>query len=153
MQTTVVLYISEIANDKYGIRFSWASNEIFNIQSFCDISIRGRLECIVATGNDVGILISYVLFSIPFVDKLAPLICVSIPVLFAMVFITLPNTTQYHLSKKQLQSAEYSFKFYKGYTGRSQYEQSAFYIEFERLKLIASKRKGENRIQLTDFCK
>lgn len=70
-----------------------------------------------------------------------------------MIFVTLPNTTQYHLSKRQLQNAEYSFKFYKGYTGRSQYEQSAFYIEFERLKLIASKRKEENQIQFNDFCK
>lgn len=77
----------------------------------------------------------------------------TVPVLFAMVFVTLPNTTQHHLFKKQAQKAEHSFKFYKGYTGHNQYEQSAFYIEFERLKLIASKRKEENQIQFTDFCK
>lgn len=118
-----------------------------------------------------------------FVDyKLVPLICVTIPILFAMVFITLPNTTQYYLARRQLQvlplrkfnacvyklringpyvlgvffllqNAEYAFKFYKGYTGLSQYEQSAFYIEFERLKLIASKRKEEKKVQLADFCK
>lgn len=117
-------------------------------------SIRGRLECLVAAGNDVGILISYVLFSAPpFVVKLAPLICISIPVLFAMVFVTLPNTTQYYLAKKQFQNAEYSFKFYKGYTGLSQYEQSAFYIEFERLKLLATKRTEEKQVQISDFCK
>lgn len=51
------------------------------------------------------------------------------------------------------QKAENAFKFYKGYTGLSQYEQSAFLIEFERLKLIASKRKEEKKVKFADFCK
>lgn len=123
-----------------------------SLQIFLLHSIRGRLDCIRCAIGDIGILIGYVLGT--FVDyKLVPLICVTVPILFAMIFVTLPNTTQYYLSRKQFQNAEYSFKFYRGYTGQSQYEQSAFYIEFERLKLIASKRKEEKKVQLSDFCK
>lgn len=130
MQTTVVLFISEISND----------------------SIRGRLDCVRASIGDIGILFGYIFGS--FVDyQLVPLICVSVPVLFAIIFITLPNTTQYYLSKRQFQCAEYAFKYYKGYSGRNQYEENAFFIEFERMKLIASKKKEEKRLQFSDFCK
>lgn len=85
---------------------------------------------------------------------ICPIIGVSVPILFAMIFMTLPNTPQYYLSKRQFQDAECALKYYKGYSGRNRnrYEMRAFYIEFERLKLIASNRKEEKKIQLDDFC-
>lgn len=51
------------------------------------------------------------------------------------------------------QNAEKSLKYYKGYKGSSKEEEMAFYKEFERLKLIATEQKTEEKLQLSDFRK
>lgn len=80
IQTALVLYVSEIANDE----------------------IRGRLGSIWQFLRNVGILIAYILGA-TVEYKFIPCICVVIPIGFAICFFMLPNTPQYHLRKGQLQ--------------------------------------------------
>lgn len=51
------------------------------------------------------------------------------------------------------QKAEKALKFYKGYKGKEEVEDYAIFKEIERLKLIASERKTEEKINAADFCR
>ncbi|XP_055295169.1 facilitated trehalose transporter Tret1-like [Sitodiplosis mosellana] len=128
VQTTVILYISDIAND----------------------DIRGRLGSFSPLSRNTGVLIVYILgATIPY--KIVPCIFVFIPIIFGILFFFLPNTPQYLLEKGQVLKAEKSLKFYKGYTGKSVDEVIAFSAEFERQKVIAKKLKVDERIMLKDI--
>lgn len=52
-----------------------------------------------------------------------------------------------------MQEAENSLKYYKGYQGKSVEEIVAFSVEFERMKLVASKQKDDQKITMKDMCK
>lgn len=42
-------------------------------------------------------------------------------------------------------------KYYKGFTGKTADETTAFNVEFERLKLIASEKKADDKFSLKDM--
>lgn len=87
IQTLLILYVAEIADD----------------------SIRGRLSVISHLSRNSGILIAYVLGAfLPY--KIVPCIFICIPIIFAVLFVRFPNTTQYHLKRGNLQVS--SFKFW-----------------------------------------
>lgn len=50
------------------------------------------------------------------------------------------------------QEAENAQKFYKGYKGKTQEENYAFYNEFDRLKSISMERKIDEKFQFSDIC-
>lgn len=80
LQVTIVIYISEIAND----------------------SIRGRLGTFASSARNVGVLIIF--FVAPNVNyHQIPCIFVIIPILFLVCFSLFPNTPQFHLQREQLQ--------------------------------------------------
>lgn len=61
-------------------------------------SIRGRLGSLPLLFRNIGILIAYILGAM--VDyKYIPWICVTIPIVFIVYFMTLPNTSQYYLQR------------------------------------------------------
>ncbi|XP_055295471.1 facilitated trehalose transporter Tret1-like isoform X2 [Sitodiplosis mosellana] len=125
IQSSIVLYISEIADD----------------------NIRGRLSSVSHITRNIGILVAYILGA--FIDyETIPCIFLSIPIIFGVWFSLLPNTPQYLLQKAQLKKAEDSLKFYKGFTGNSIDEHIAFNAEFDRLKSIANEQKADEKTPL-----
>lgn len=75
------------------------------------------------------------------------------PIFFVVIFIMLPNTPRYHLAKGEMQKAEESLKFYKGYRGKDPMEDDAIAIELERLRTAESEQKTTESLQISDFCK
>ncbi|XP_055304279.1 uncharacterized protein LOC129569467 [Sitodiplosis mosellana] len=128
IQTTFVLYISEMAND----------------------DIRGRLASTSLVVRNTGILMGYI-FGATIDYKYIPIICVILPIIFAIIFGMIPNTPRYYLHEGQIQKAEDALKFYKGYEGKNEQEDNAIDKEFKRLKLIANERKTEEKLQTSDF--
>ncbi|XP_055295134.1 facilitated trehalose transporter Tret1-like [Sitodiplosis mosellana] len=129
MQTSLILYVSEIAND----------------------NIRGRLGGLLLFLRNIGVLIAYILGAV--VDyEYIPYVCVVIPFGFVIIFATLPNTPQFYIAKGDMNKAEYSVKCYKGYQGESRAEDDALYKEYEKLKTMANESKTEEKLQLSDFC-
>lgn len=83
IQTSVILFVSEIAND----------------------DIRGRLGSIILFLRHIGILIAFVLGATVEYRHI-PYICIIIPFIFAIFFFMLPNTPQYLLHKGQTQVSD-----------------------------------------------
>lgn len=80
IQTTIVLYISEISNN----------------------TIRGRLGSIIQLSRNTGILVSYIIGAL--VDyKYIPCIFIFIPILYVIGFVLLPNTPQFYLQNQRIQ--------------------------------------------------
>lgn len=75
------------------------------------------------------------------------------PIFFVVIFIMLPNTPRYHLAKGEIQKAEESLKFYKGYRGKDPMEDDAIAMELERLRSAGSDQKTTETLQMSDFCK
>lgn len=70
------------------------------------------------------------------------------------MYMILPNHFLYYQYTSALfQKAEEALKFYKGYKGKDEGEDDAISREIERLKLIASERKTQEKINATDFCR
>lgn len=112
IQTTIMLYISEISNNKLVTlklifiltSFFWTYFEIASFLSNCTFihSIRGRLGSIMQLSRNTGILIAYILGAI--VDyKSIPCIFIFIPLIYVVCFVFLPNTPQYYLQSNQVQ--------------------------------------------------
>lgn len=69
---------------------------------FENFSIRGRLSSFLYLSRNIGILFSYVIGS--FIQyKYLPCICVLIQVIYAAIFIFLPNTPKFHLERHEIQ--------------------------------------------------
>ncbi|XP_031622987.1 facilitated trehalose transporter Tret1-like isoform X2 [Contarinia nasturtii] len=128
IQSSMVLYISEIANN----------------------NIRGRLNSISHMSRNIGILGGYILGAI-LQYKTIPCVFAFVPIVFSVWFYYLPNTPQFYLQKSQLKRAEDSLKFYKGLTENNVNEAVAFNAEFERLKSIAKDRKMDEKTPLNDI--
>lgn len=56
---------------------------------------------ICALFGDVGILISYILGTVVGY-RIIPCICVTVPIIFAIIFSTFPNTPEFYLAKGQV---------------------------------------------------
>lgn len=91
VQTTIILYISDISND----------------------DIRGRLGSISHLARNIGILISYIIGAI--LDyQTTPCVFVFVPIIFAILFTFFPNTAQYYLRKGQFKVRTFmAFKYLK----------------------------------------
>lgn len=151
IQSTIVLFISDIANN----------------------NIRGRLNSISHMSRNIGILSGYI-FGAIVQYKTIPCIFAFVPIIFGVWFYFLPNTPQFYLQKSQLkvgslnfihgiffiiekfqftkQKAEDSLKFYKGFNGNNVDEVVAFNAEFDRLKSIANERKMDEKTPLNAIC-
>lgn len=104
IQTTIVLYISEISNNKSVILKLVPSLFFifFKQRCFSCYSIRGRLGSIIQLSRNTGILTAYIVGAI--VDyEYIPCIFIFIPVLYVVCFVCLPNTPQYYLQKNRIQ--------------------------------------------------
>lgn len=96
---TIMLYISEIANDKYESIAKIFERNVINIHFF---SIRGRLGSLQLFVRNIGILLAYILGAT--IDyKYIPSMCVVIPIIFAIAFAILPNTPQFYLQREKTQ--------------------------------------------------
>ncbi|XP_031631805.1 facilitated trehalose transporter Tret1-like isoform X2 [Contarinia nasturtii] len=126
IQSIVILFVSEIAND----------------------NIRGRCGGISHVLRNFGILIGYTLGA-KLDYQYIPCICVLFPITFAVVFAILPNTPRYYLRKGQPKRAENALRFYKGYKGKNEQE---MYKELERLKVIANEQKSDEKMKMSDIC-
>lgn len=112
-QTSLILYVSEIANDKWGncrfeirTRMSLHKTLIFFIKyhfsKIVNFSIRGRLGSSTQITRNFGVLLGYILgATLPY--KYIPLISGIFPIVFAIVFIMLPNTPRHYLRRGQIQ--------------------------------------------------
>lgn len=76
IQVTVILYVSEIAND----------------------DMRGRLGSYAMFMRNIGILCGYILGAV--LDyKYIPCVCIFVPIIFGIVFTLFPNTAQFQIKK------------------------------------------------------
>lgn len=67
-----------------------------------DCSIRGKLGSFPQLARNIGVLFAYIVGA--YVDyKYVPCICIFLPFLFAIFFMSLPNTPQYHIKNGQIQ--------------------------------------------------
>lgn len=83
VQGGTILFVSEIAND----------------------DIRGRLGAVAPFTRNVGLLIAYILGAhLPYRD--IPLVCIIFPIIFAVVFMMMPNTPRYYLQRGQIHVSE-----------------------------------------------
>lgn len=77
---SLVLFSAEVAND----------------------NIRGSLTSLSMLSWNIGALIAYILGA--FVEyHYIPYICITMPIIFAVIFIMLPNTPRYYLAKGEIQ--------------------------------------------------
>lgn len=53
--------------------------------------------------------------------------------------------------REKLQKAEDALKFYKGYRGKTEMENIAICIEFERLKALAKERREDEKLHFKDL--
>lgn len=126
----LVLFSAEVAND----------------------SIRGSLTSLSMLSWNIGALIAYILGA--FVEyHIIPYICISMPVIFAVIFIMLPNTPRFYLARGEVQRAEEALKFYKGYKGKDPMEDDAIAAELNRLRTVENEQKTSETLQISDFCK
>ncbi|XP_055303105.1 facilitated trehalose transporter Tret1-like [Sitodiplosis mosellana] len=126
-QATIVLYISEIAND----------------------DIRGRLGSIITLLVNIGILSGYIVGAI--VDyEYVPCIFIAIPLIYVACFAFIPNTPQYCLRRGRIEEAEKSLRYFKGFKGDPK-QIKAFNIEFERLKSVSKEHNTDQKLQINDF--
>ncbi|XP_055307284.1 facilitated trehalose transporter Tret1-like [Sitodiplosis mosellana] len=126
--TTIILFVSEIANN----------------------DIRGRLGGISHFMRNIGILIGYTLGA-TLEYHIIPCICIFMPIIYAISFAALPNTPRYYLQRGQTKKAEDALKYYKGYRGESVEENIALYDELERLNRIVNERKSDEKLQASDI--
>lgn len=97
----MVLYVSEVANDKYDILVKPLKCYRLQHLLIVRLSIRGRMGMVCALFGDVGILIGYTTgYTMSY--RTVPCICVILPIIFAIIFSSFPNTPQYYLSKGQV---------------------------------------------------
>lgn len=129
MQTTIILYISEISNN----------------------DIRGKLSSISYLSRNAGILLGYIVGAV-LQYRLVPCVFVTFPIVFAIWFAFLPNTPQFYLQKGEMRNAEDSLRYYKGCRKENIDEAVALHYEFQRLKAIANERKTDDTITLKDIC-
>lgn len=79
IQTAILLYVSDIANDEF----------------------RGRLLGVTLLALNVGTLFAYILGA--FIDyENIPIIFGSIPIIFAIIFVMFPNTPRYYLQRSKV---------------------------------------------------
>lgn len=81
-----------------------------------------------------------------------PMICIGIPIVFALVFSIIPNTPRYYLAKGDENAAERALKYYKGYKRSCKEEDIAFYKEFESLKSVSTVQNENKKFRIEDFC-
>lgn len=90
VQSGIIIYVSEISNDK----------------------IRGRLGSLTPLARNIGVLLSYVVGATVQYD-IIPAIFVSIPIVYMILMFSLPNTPQYHIRNENLQvSFRKNIRFY-----------------------------------------
>lgn len=132
VETTVLLYVSEIAND----------------------DIRGRLCSFSLFFRNIGTLCGYILGASVSYQHYAA-ISALIPITFAIVFVMMPNTPRYYLERGHVEKAEDALKYYKGYkaSNNNQPEDYAIHREFKRLKSITAERKHVDAFSVADLCK
>lgn len=63
-----------------------------------DFSIRGRLGSILPLARNVGVMFGFCISAI-IEYKYMPYIFISIPIIYLILLLTLPNTPQYYLKK------------------------------------------------------
>lgn len=100
LQVTVILFVSEIANDEYDSisHSTWNKCWISLMELFFFCRIRGRLGSFGLFMRNLGVLFGYVLgASIEY--KYIPCICIVFPIIFVIVFTFLPNTPKFHLER------------------------------------------------------
>lgn len=84
IQTSVIIYITDIANN----------------------SIRGKLSSFSYAARNIGILIAYILGPLlPY--KIVPCVYVTVPIVFVIWFAFFPNTPQFHLKQGNFQVSHF----------------------------------------------
>lgn len=63
------------------------------------------------------------------------------------------HSQPHNFNEFSLQEAEAALKFYKGFTGKTPYENDAIHIELERLISVEREQKTEEKLRVADFCK
>lgn len=99
INTTTLLFVSEIANDK------WVTYDFDKLVWFIGLttfSIRGKLGSLATLSRNTGVLIMFIVGAV--VDyHSVPCIFILFPVVYLILFSLLPNTPQFYLLKGDLQ--------------------------------------------------
>lgn len=111
MQITIIIYIADIASNKWGILQLMTKNLNWRVTNFLLFifllhliaRIRGSLGSISHLARNIGILTIFIFgwASVPY--HIVPCIFIAIPIVFAIWFTFIPNTPQYHFSKGNIQ--------------------------------------------------
>lgn len=181
--STLLLFVAEISNDKlvfiHSEIFQFFFYSFSNLLRFFPHSIRGRLSSMTMLARNIGVLIGYILGATVQYEYI-PIISASIFIMFIILFIFQPNTPRYFIRKGQFQvsslignksyfpfitipfcfswiwsskRAENSLKYYKGCKGKCALQNCAIHNEMERLKLVESEQKVQEKLRISDFCK
>lgn len=82
------------------VKLTTYSTLSYAIHLLFESSIRGRLGGVTLVMRNFGILIAYVLGAT--IDYFQiPIVCVTVPIIFMILFVMLPSTPQYFLRKKE----------------------------------------------------
>jgi SP family facilitated glucose transporter-like MFS transporter 8 len=110
------------------------------VGEICEDSIRGTLGTYLAIFGNAGVLFSYVIGSYTLYHDFA-IICLSLPVLFLVTFLWMPETPVYLLRKGQVKQGKRSLEWFRGGKGKD--------LEEELTKMSLSLKE----IQERDSCK
>lgn len=106
------------------------------VGEICEDSIRGTLGSYLAIFGNAGVLFSYVIGSYTLYHDFA-IICLSLPVLFLVTFLWMPETPVYLLRKGEVKQAKRSLKWLRGGKGKN--------LEEELTKMSLSLKEIQER--------
>ncbi|XP_023704096.1 facilitated trehalose transporter Tret1 [Cryptotermes secundus] len=106
------------------------------VGEICEDSIRGTLGSYLAIFGNIGVLFSYVIGSYTLYHDFA-IICLSLPVLFLVTFLWMPETPIYLLRKGEVKEAKRSLEWFRGGKGKD--------LEEELTKMSLSLKEIQER--------
>ncbi|XP_062704726.1 facilitated trehalose transporter Tret1-2 homolog [Aedes albopictus] len=103
------------------------------IAEIAEDRIRGLLGSTLVFSSNLGLLVMYILgASVPY--HIVPYVLITVPVVFLIGFISVPDTPFHYMRQNKYQSSESSLKFYRGYSSERELVSVEFQQELLRLK-------------------
>lgn len=120
------------------------------IAGIAEPNVRGTLGSILLLSYYLGILLSYVLGM--FVEyKIFPLIGISLPTIFFIIFYFFPETPQYLLKQDRKEDALKSLQFYRGVDRKTSTTPNSIDEEFKRMQASNTSQNEHPTVHLNDF--
>lgn len=121
------------------------------ISSISEPNVRGSLGSILLLAYHSGILFAYVV-GLYVKYNIFPLILISLPTIFFVVFSFFPETPQFLLKQNREEDALKSLRFYRGVDRHLVCIPKNVSEEFERMQITNTSQQGEDQaVRLKDF--